>query len=185
MAPMIPAAIISKALQQGGGAAASAMKNDIATIEWTKKGKVKGKGKKKVTTPDRHVQVHVNPVSLTIGAGLLGAAAVTGAAALWIAGLGLSRENSATRNYIVRNAGTEAKPSWRIYNGRGVAIRSPMSSEPSRDDILLRSDVSRGWQISDVADHGTFKTYVATNDSKKHFSIEKRERFSVGGIKLF
>jgi hypothetical protein len=83
--------VISKGVQARQDAA-QAVKNDIAVIRTTR---TSGKGKKKHTTD---YEVHVNPVSLAVG----GAVVVGGtAAALWLSGMGVSRQTGTMNAYTI------------------------------------------------------------------------------------
>ena len=187
MAPMIPAALIGK-MAGSGKDAKQILTGDLAVIRhhYIKKGKGRGKHKK----PDKEIntELHVNPVSIGIGVLTIGAAATLAAIALWMAGMGLKRNDTATKIYTVRNTGTADKPSWYLYSQRGVPIKR-MGGTFTNDDILSATSLGQGWTLDSVtkSKDGTWYGVVAKNSGKKHWSMESRGRFgiNIGGGSIF
>jgi hypothetical protein len=191
MAPLIPIAIGAKAASGTGQAVARAMTNDIAVYHTSY---IKGKGKKKHVV-DR--EIHVNPVSVGVGAavvvGSVAAAALLTGIALFASGQMATREAGVTNTYTVIQTSDEGSASkYTVYNQSGVPVKRGVTWDAEHGDrILSDSQKAKGWhatEVKHVAQNPNKYQVTVTNDTKKKFAIRDRSHnslISVGGGGLF
>lgn len=191
MAPLIPVAAALKSANLG------ALNNDLAVYRTHY---TVGKGKKKKQI-DR--EIHVNPVSLTVGAtvAVVGVAAAVGLGAigLYAAGMGAAVQSGVTKGRTVRQLSkgqsvqnrdgsyTEGWGRWAVCNERGVPIRY-INDKPTASNVLSPSDLSRGWTVERFRDTSTGYAFDAVHSSKKTLAITTRPRgglINIGGGSLF
>jgi len=173
LAPLL-AAKGTKGSSDATAAMAKALTNDIAVVHTSRVG---GKGKRKHVTD---YEVHINPVSLAVGAAAVGGAVVLGAAGLYLAGVDVTRSTGATKTYTVRKDGDV----WRVYSPKGVPLRT-LGAEFMPDMVLSDTEKGQGWEIAGIRkDSDTLFTFKLKNDQKRVFGLRERDRKSwinIGG----
>lgn len=191
MAPLIPVMAAMKAKEAG----ASAIKNDIAVIRWTKPATSIGKGKHKRIKPAKDIELHVNPTSLAVGAGVtvlaIGGAAIAAGIGLYASGLHVERTDNKTTTRTLRIEMKDGRPVRSVLQtNRGIPIRyfdGPTSW--NTNNFLSSKELEMGWKVTGLTSNPANTVVVAsiTKGNKQGYQIAQREKFSLGDLapKLF
>lgn len=197
--------IVPMIAAKAAGGATSAIKNDIAVIRWVHPGKKKGKGKKAIKTPDKEIELHVNPMSIGVGltaaAVGVGAAALVGAVAIFASGNRIERTDHVTQGRIMTWTQTDdLRPNVPLRNRRkisAVVVRTARNRPlftftpkelPDKNDIIREKERQQGWHLLESSEkitkedggNGIIKSHhtitaVIDNHNKRGFKIDQRK----------
>jgi len=127
VAPLLLAA--APALAEVAKSKSTALSNDIVVVKWHRPGTITGKGKARRVTADRDVELHVNPVSIGVGAGVLAVGALAAGVAAYSLGVGVQRGVGRDVDRQAINHFDLVDERWvyqktEIRSGRGRPLRS-------------------------------------------------------------
>ena len=149
---LLPA--LTKAGEKAGEKAGAALTNDIAVVKWTRQGEVKGRGRNRKVTSDREIELHVNPVSIGVGAGALAVGLLAAGFGAWALGVGVKHEDGSTidRRYVnyYKKDGTELiYQRTVVYSERGRPIKTLRSAPATAQELLTDRELIRNYTVED------------------------------------
>jgi len=154
MAAAIP--LLLPALTKAAEAKTAAMTNDIAVVKWHRPAEVRGKGRARKYVSERDVELHVNPVSVGVGAGALAVGLLAAGFGAWAMGVGVKREEGSTidRRYVnyFKKDGTELiYQRTVVYSERGRPIKTLSSAPATAQELLTDRELIRNYVVEDQA----------------------------------
>lgn len=147
---LLPA--ITKAVE----AKTAAMTNDIAVVKWHRPTEIRGKGRARKVILERDIELHVNPVSIGVGAGALAVGLLAAGFGAWALGIGAKREQGSTLdrryvNYFKKSEGALLYSRTVVYSERGRPIKTLAAVPRTPTELLTDRELIKNYQVESSA----------------------------------
>lgn len=137
---------------KAGEKVGAAMTNDIAVVKWHRPSEVRGKGRARKYVSERDVELHVNPVSVGVGAGALAVGLLAAGFGAWALGVGAKREEGSTLdrrsvNYFKKENGQLVYSRTVVYGSRGVPVKTLAAIPKTPTELLTDRELIRNYTV--------------------------------------